>query len=124
VGPWRLRDIEGGRIMEIKELMTLQKDLDNYIIRKKELQQDPNTRLTDLTLAMMVECSEFANETKSFKYWKKDKSIDKEKTIEEYVDILFFWLSIGNQLGFTPDEIENAYQDKWTKNINRQDEGY
>jgi dimeric dUTPase (all-alpha-NTP-PPase superfamily) len=106
-------------------LLRKQKQLDDYIIKSKELEElDPTVRLTNTTLALMVEASEFANETRSFKRWSKKGMSDKEVVIEEFADILFFYLSLANQLEFTAEDIEAAYMKKFEKNIQRQKEGY
>lgn len=111
--------------MELRDLYTMQYDLDKYVIKTKNLELfNPKTRLTNTILAMMVETGEFANEVRSFKHWTTKPMSDKSIVMEEYVDILHFFLSIGNQLNFTAEEVEQAYQDKWEKNFDRQDNGY
>ena len=80
--------------------------------------------LNDRILALFTEVGEFANETESFKYWKENKKDNREKQLEEYLDILFFYLSIGNTMRFTSEEVEQAYKKKWKENFKRQEEGY
>ena len=75
-------------------------------------------------IALMVETSELLNEEGSFKWWKKNHTQDKEKILEEYVDILFFWLQLGIKLGFGPLSVFEAYKKKWEKNVKRQEDGY
>ncbi len=47
-----------------------------------------------------------------------------ERILDEYVDVLHFWLSIGNLLDFTAKEIEQAYLKKHEENYKRQRENY
>lgn len=48
-------------------------------------------------IELIVELSEFANETKCFKYWSV-KSMDKEKALEEYADVITMSLSLFTTL--------------------------
>lgn len=49
-------------------------------------------------LALWVEVGELVNEWKElFKFW-SNKKMDREKALEEYVDCLHFFLSLGNDL--------------------------
>lgn len=113
--------------MELKELYKMQNNLDQTIVDRTThgiMDADNKRFLNDRIMALSVEVSEFANEVEAFKYWKKNKRHDKEKQLSEYVDILHFWLSIGNTMEFTPDKIEQAYLKKYAENIKRQEEGY
>ena len=108
--------------MRIKELLEKQKLLDDYIL--KNITIDEKTRLTNTTLAMIVEVAEMANEIRSFKHWSKKAPSDKETILSEYVDVLHFFLSIANQLGFSEEDIERAYNAKNKVNFERQNTGY
>ena len=113
--------------MELKELFELQGELDQLIATKiTDGVIDGNDRmfLNDRITALSVEVAEFTNEVAEFKYWKQNKRNDKAKQIEEYVDILHFWLSIGNTMKFEPLEVEAAYKKKYRENIERQKNGY
>jgi len=113
--------------MEIKELLNKQAELDEKIMERfwrsgreigtKEL-------LNNKILALFTEVAEFNNEIASFKYWKQYHIHNDKKILEEFVDILFFYLSIANLLDYTAEDIENAYLDKWKKNIERQKNNY
>lgn len=50
---------------------------------------------TDRLIALLVEICEWANEIRCFKYWSHKGSSPKEVVIEEYVDALHFFLSLG-----------------------------
>lgn len=113
--------------MELKQLLQMQKELDDYIVKSSTgelLPGDSDCFLTDRILALQVEVSEFANASRCFKYWSKKKAEPKERLLDEYVDILHFWLSIGNIMKFTPEEIAQAYLKKNEENYKRQEEGY
>lgn len=113
--------------MELKELYKMQMDLDEFIVRNrfKELQEyDEIIFLRDRLLALFTEVGEFANATRCFKYWSKKGPESRERLLDEYVDILHFWLSIGNALGFSSEEVEQAYINKNELNYERQRKGY
>lgn len=52
-------------------------------------------------LALLVEIGELANATRCFKHWSVKDPESKERLLDEYADILHFYLSIGNQIGYT-----------------------
>lgn len=108
--------------MEIKDLLEKQKFLDDYILKNIDI--DEKTRVTNTTLALIVEVAEMANEIRSFKHWSKKSPSSKEIILGEYVDVLHFFLSLANQLGFTEQDIEQAYNDKNKVNFERQNTGY
>lgn len=113
--------------MTLTELYEKQKQLDQLIvdgINNIDLDGNDIIFLSDRITALGVEVSEFANEVEAFKYWKQNKRSNKEKQLSEYVDILHFWLSIGNTMKFEPLEVEAAYRKKYRENIKRQNEGY
>jgi dimeric dUTPase (all-alpha-NTP-PPase superfamily) len=111
-------------VINLSELYDLQQELDDYIKENKKLNISKKELLVDTLLALQVEVSELANSTRAFKHWSDKESEPKERVIDEYVDVLHFFLSIGNQLNFTPKEIEKAYYKKRQINIDRQNEGY
>ena len=47
------------------------------------------------TLALLVEIGEFANATRCFKYWSNKSSEPLDVVLDEYVDGLHFFLSLG-----------------------------
>lgn len=114
--------------MEIKEIIEMQRELDAEILRNLNKYSlvtfKDSDFLTEKILALQVEVSELANATRCFKYWSKKKSEPKERLLDEYADCLHFLLSIANTLGFTAEEIEQAYIKKHEVNYKRQEEGY
>lgn len=84
----------------LRELQDKQKRLDDFIIKKHDLEgQD---LLQNKIIALDVELSEFANEVEFFKYWKENKG--KGRELEEACDCLHFILSIANDLNCDLDE--------------------
>ncbi len=101
-----------------------QSSLDSFILLNKKKPIDKEEYLSKTLLALMVEVAELANATRCFKYWSNKESESREVLLEEYVDIMHFFLSIGLQLGFSVKEIEEAYMKKNNKNFERQLKGY
>lgn len=74
------------------ELYAKQLELDIYMINGTD-----SKNLEEKTqLALLVEIGELANETKCFKYWSDSNITSKSKILDEYADVLHFYLSIGN----------------------------
>lgn len=112
--------------MEINKLYQMQNDLDEYIVKKhfgNMIVHNDDTFLNNRLLALFAEVGEFTNATRCFKYWSNKPAESKERLLDEYVDILFFWLSIGNTMKFTPSEVEAAYLKKYAENMKRQERG-
>lgn len=79
----------------MKELQKKQLELDKFIYESNNI-NDIESLYDDKIIALDVELSEFMNEVKTFKYWKKNKVMDSNKVIEEACDCLHFILSIAN----------------------------
>jgi dimeric dUTPase (all-alpha-NTP-PPase superfamily) len=93
----------GLRVMDLKRLYSMQKELDTHIVNNHQLQ---NENLVDRKiLALLVEVSELANETRCFKFWSVKPSAAKEKIVEEFVDGIHFILSLGLEFQFDNQEI-------------------
>jgi dimeric dUTPase (all-alpha-NTP-PPase superfamily) len=119
--------------VNLEKLFSLQRELDNRIIKEKDLEgQD---LLPNKILALQVELGELANEWRGFKFWSENQNPRTEKVkhvweegkhgpyfvttnplLEEYVDCLHFILSIGLeeksisrvQSHFTPLKFNNV----------------
>ncbi|VEU62835.1 dUTP diphosphatase [Mycoplasmopsis bovirhinis] len=102
--------------MNLIQLFEMQKKLDEKIEKKHE-SISPNFSKKEITLqrtlALMVEASEFINEVQSFKYWKQNKNISKTKVLEEFVDLLHFFISLSyqNDVPHTLNPKINEYND-------------
>jgi dimeric dUTPase (all-alpha-NTP-PPase superfamily) len=79
--------------MNVGELFQIQRELDQKITKKHQLQEQ------DLTpakiIALQVELGELANETRCFKFWSLKEASPRNVILEEYVDGLHFVLSLG-----------------------------
>ena len=80
--------------------------------------------LSDVSLAMVVEIGEWANVHAEFKKWKLNHEYDRQKALEEFVDILFFWLQAMIMQNFTVLDVIEEYVRKYEVNVRRQESGY
>ncbi|MBC1229785.1 dUTPase [Listeria booriae] len=86
--------------MNLVKMLAAQNDFDQQVIASHGIQWTDEQYFRNTLVALDIELSEFANEAQWFKVWKKDKQINQEKLLEEYIDVLHFMLSIANQLNF------------------------
>ena len=99
--------------MNLTELFKVQKELDEYIGKTKNINLADYK--TERIIALQVEFNELINELPFlFKYW-SNKQMDAEKALEEYVDNLHFILSIGNDLEITDYEYIRPDQENMKK---------
>ena len=109
--------------------LEMQKKLGDTLIEGQH-KREPNNPvggkelLTNTLLGLQVEVSELAQATRCFKYWSTKPPESRERILEEYVDVFHMMLCFANQMGFTQEEIENAYLKKNKVNYKRQREGY
>lgn len=89
--------------MNLTELFQLQQTLDKRIINEHNLHNE--CLFSKKVLALQVEVSELANETRCFKFWSVKESSPKEVILEEYVDCLHFILSLGLEKNYEDIEI-------------------
>lgn len=91
--------------MNFENIFKKQKDLDEAMSTKSAL-INPNLTSFDYSqqklLALIVETAELANEIQSFKYWKKNKIINKNSALEEYADLIHFLVSFANNFNLDP----------------------
>ncbi|ASZ09013.1 dUTP diphosphatase [Mesoplasma chauliocola] len=83
----------------LKWLSHQQEFLDNKIMEKHNLTLDHEIFRKKI-IAFWVELGEYANEEKSFKYWKQGAPAAREIQLEEYIDGLHFVISLGNQINY------------------------
>ena len=82
-------------------------------------------------VAMQMEISELIAAL-GFKWWSTKtenwvnvkESAEYKHLLEEYVDIGHFFMSLGHALGFTAEQIQEAYKIKLDENYSRQERGY
>jgi dimeric dUTPase (all-alpha-NTP-PPase superfamily) len=82
--------------MNLKQMLIDQAKLDEIIFKNHGITEYPVLKVWN---ALLVEIGELANEVKHFKYWKKNKKIDRSKILEEFADCLHFALSLENNEG-------------------------
>ncbi|ADU31432.1 dUTP diphosphatase [Evansella cellulosilytica] len=92
--------------MDFQMLYKMQKQLDNHIEAKHQL-EDENV-LDRKILAFHVELAELANETRCFKFWSEKAPSDDAIILEEYVDGIHFILSIGIEYGYDNETMFEA----------------
>lgn len=97
--------------MNLQELFHMQRELDRYIQSNRNVEV-PIFRKK--VLALQVELSELANETRCFKFWSTKGPSPKETLLEEYVDCIHFLLSLGIEKNF--DELK-----EWPRPLEEQD---
>jgi len=90
--------------MNLQKLFQMQNTLDNRI--QAEHQLEGVSLFNKKILALQVEVSELANETRCFKFWSTKKPSSNDVILEEYVDCLHFILSIGLEKNFQEITIE------------------
>ena|SRR5699024_1362017 len=101
--------------MKLDKLFTAQKELDDRIVKDKELQG--HDLVDNKILALQVEISELANELPEvFKFWSNKKN-NYDNALIEYVDILHFALSIGNDLEINRINIPDVFGEFSTQEI-------
>lgn len=95
--------------MELTTLFKRQKELDEYIEQKHDLKS--RDLFDEKILALFVEISELANETRCFKFWSLKEPSPKQVILEEYVDGIHFLLSLGLSRNLTPEKAEPFEQE-------------
>lgn len=82
----------------LQSLYAKQAELENFIASKHGI--SIHDYLDEQQLSILVELAESANEWQGFKYWKLNKNVDREKLLEETVDVLHLILARGIALGW------------------------
>lgn len=90
--------------IQLNELLLLQQKLDENIEKKFNLKK--NEIIIEKKLALIVELCEMINVNKCFKFWSQNKTIDKNKLGDEFVDCLHFILSLYLYYGVEQTEFE------------------
>lgn len=78
---------------DLTPLFEKQAELDETIAKNHNISYA--TTRNKRTLSLLVELGEFANATRCFKYWSNKPSESMERVLDEYVDGLHFFLSLG-----------------------------
>ncbi|KZD27446.1 dUTP diphosphatase [Bacillus cereus] len=92
--------------MNLTRIFGMQKVLDTRIIKEHGL--EGQNLFYNMILALQVEIGELANETRCFKHWSNKGPSEREVILMEYVDGLHFIASLGNGIGFKPENYNLA----------------
>lgn len=79
--------------IDLSKLYIKQAELDKRIAENHNISYATTRKRR--TLALLVEIGEFANATRCFKYWSNKSSEPLDIVLDEYVDGLHFFLSLG-----------------------------
>lgn len=106
--------------MNIKELFEMQNELDTLIMKNKNVTLSKQELIKSRIIAMIAEIGEFLQEEEAvWKYWKENPRNNNENKLDEIVDVLFFYTSLCNLLGYSATDIEESYLKKYQINIQR-----
>lgn len=103
----------------LQELLDRQKELDDFIAKRRNLNFDKKEWVRKKCVAMIVETGELLDEV-GYKWWKNSKENNESEIKEEVIDILHFFLGICNAVGLSSDEIYDIYMSKNDENHKRQ----
>ncbi|MCY6372078.1 dUTP diphosphatase [Clostridium ganghwense] len=95
--------------MNLSKLFQLQQTLDKRIINEHDLHD--KSLFSKKVLALQVEVSELANETRCFKFWSNKGPSNRDTILEEYVDCLHFILSLGLEKNY--QDIQLSFRDDY-----------
>ena len=89
--------------MNLDRMFEIQGYLDRRIRYSRRLMGE--NLISKKVLALQVEIAELAQEVgDAWKYWKTPRPRNRERVLEELVDVLHFLLSIGLDIGIDPNE--------------------
>jgi len=108
----------------LAQIFALQAELADYYRQVRPdgfYSQEPITRCTTWTRAIMHECCELDNEL-NWKPWKnsQDLAANREARLEEMADILHFVVQLALDQGFSATDLYQAYVRKNAENRQRQ----
>ena len=103
-------------VCDLTDLYLKQRELDEEIAVNHGVSYSSTNNKR--TLALLVELGEFANATRTFKYWSNKGPESKERVLDEFADGLHFLLSLGiaNDVIVNVIEIEDD-KDTLTDNL-------
>ena len=92
--------------INLNELYKKQAELDKVIADNHKITYATTRKRR--TLALLVEIGEFANATRCFKYWSNKSSEPLDIVLDEYVDGLHFFLSLGIDINVSKREYNHT----------------
>lgn len=99
--------------MNLNTLFKKQKELDEYIYERNNVTAEEVFERK--IVALLVELGELANELQFFKYWKESTNIDRQRAIEEYIDVIHFAIGLAIDLGID----EYKYSEMRPRDLNK-----
>jgi len=103
-------------MIDLSNLYQKQAELDARIAQNHHVTYE--TTRERRILALLVEIGEFANATRCFKYWSNKASEAQDIVLDEYVDGLHFFLSLGIDIKATKKTYNHTkHADNLTKQI-------
>lgn len=120
---------DGGDTMDkLNQIFKMQAQLDDRIIRERNIVKSIDEWVIGITLAMESEIDEIRREV-NWKWWKNEKPIDIKALQGEVIDLWHFLVSLSQKVGLTADDVYRVYCEKNAENHARQDgksdkEGY
>ena len=104
---------------KLDTIFAMQKQLNDYIIEKRNLKFTQEEWIQKRSLALIDEVAELLNEI-NYKWWKNPKEINPAAVKEELVDILHFYIGMCIDAGMTADDMYDIYLAKNKENYDRQ----
>lgn len=105
---------------KLDQIFALQAQLDNRIIRERNIEKSLDEWVIGLTLAMESEIDEVRREV-NWKWWKNEKPTDIIALREEVIDLWHFLVSLSQKVGLAADDVYRVYCEKNAENHARQD---
>src|SRR5690606_26594705 len=99
--------------MNLNPLFQKQAELDKYIYSQNNV--TAKEVFEKKIVALLVELGELANELQFFKYWKENINIDRQRAIEEYIDVIHFAIGLAVDLGID----EHEYIETQPRDLNK-----
>lgn len=104
---------------KLEKIFALQKQLDDDIQQKRNLDFSYEQWMQKDILATIDELTELLNEL-NYKWWKNPKPLNEKAISEELVDVLHFFISMCIRSGLDADALFEGYISKNEENFNRQ----
>lgn len=104
---------------KLDTIFSMQRSLDEDIIRRRNLDYSEEEWMQKEVLAMLSELSEVLDEV-NFKWWKNKKPVNTEALQGELVDILHFFVSMCLHAGLDAQTLFEKYREKNKENFDRQ----
>jgi len=110
---------------KLEQIFEFQKEFGSRFIDFDKLNEEQQELKTlEFIDHCIEELIEMRKEIPRRKHWKKLTPVDKVKLLDEYVDVLHFFIELAIINGWTAETIYQGYLDKNKVNHQRQENGY